>query len=143
MLCRDRKKISYETYLKERERQYPGMADVSNIYYQLPVEDRKVFRQMNPNLTKYWEWNKTYKNQHPEVDTFSKRMTDYYDTMNAENVFAILDEFTIRELNRVAYSKGKVDDRFQSSIERAMMSAGVTDSYKDFLKVLTDYILGE
>ena len=135
--------ISYETYLKEREKLHPGMADVSNIYYQLPVEDRKIFRQKNPGLTKYWEWNTAYKKQHPEVANFSKRMTDYYNTLDAENVFSILDQFTIKELTKAAYTKGKVDDIYQSAIERAMMSAGVTDSYKDFVKVLTDYILGE
>ena len=136
-------KVSYETYLKEREKLHPGMADVSNIYYQLPVEDRKIFRQKNPGLTKYWEWNTAYKKQHPEVANFSKRMTDYYNTLDAENVFSILDQFTIKELTKAAYTKGKVDDIYQSAIERAMMSAGVTDSYKDFVKVLTDYILGE
>lgn len=136
-------KISQEVYLKERERLYPGMSDVSNIYYNLPVEDRKIFRQANPNLTKYWEWNRTYKSQHPEVGNYSKRMTDYYNTIEAEDVFSILDPFTIKELTRAAYTKGKVDKMYQPVIERAMASAKVSDSYDDFLKVLTDYILGE
>ena len=136
-------KISHEVYLKERERLYPGMSDVSNIYYNLPVEDRKIFRQANPNLTKYWEWNRNYKSQHPEVDNYSKRMTDYYNTIEAEDVFSILDPFTIKELTRAAYTKGKVDKMYQPVIERAMASAKVSDSYDDFLKVLTDYILGE
>ena len=52
---------AHRVYLKERERLHPGMADVSNIYYNLPVEDRKTFRNANPKLTAYMEWNTQYK----------------------------------------------------------------------------------
>ena len=70
-------------------------------------------------------------------------MTDYYNLMDAENVFSMLDQFTIKELTKAAYTNGKVDKLYQPIIERAMFAAGVTDSYNDFLKVMTNYILGE
>ena len=136
-------KSAQETYLQEREKQFPGMADVSNIYYKLPVEDRKIFRQMNPNLDKYWQWNRQYKDTHEEVKNFQNRRTDYYNTLNAENVFSMLDPFTIKELNRAAWTKDKVRKEYQTAIERAMLNAGITDKYDDFVKVLTNYILGE
>ncbi len=136
-------KSAQETYLQEREKQFPGMADVSNIYYKLPVEDRKIFRQTNPDLDRYWQWNRQYKDAHPDVKDFQNRRTDYYNTLNAENVFSMLDPFTIKELNRAAWTKDKVRKEYQTAIERAMLNAGVTDKYDDFVKVLTNYILGE
>lgn len=136
-------KSAQETYLQEREKQFPGMADVSNIYYKLPVEDRKIFRQMNPDLDRYWQWNRQYKDAHPDVKDFQNRRTDYYNTLNAENVFSMLDPFTIKELNRAAWTKDKVRKEYQTTIERAMFNAGITDKYDDFVKVLTNYILGE
>ena len=135
--------ISQETYLKEREKAYPGMADVENIYYDLPAADRATFRKQNPKLVEYWQWKKQYKKEHPEVENYQNRRTDYYNTLNAENVFALLDQFTIKELNRAAWSKDKVRKEYQSTIERAMLNAGVTDGYDDFVKILKDYILGE
>lgn len=136
-------KSAQETYLQEREKQFPGMADVSNIYYKLPVEDRKIFRKTNPDLDRYWQWNRQYKDAHPDVKDFQNRRTDYYNTLNAENVFSMLDPFTIKELNRASWTKDKVRKEYQTAIERAMLNAGVTDKYDDFVKVLTNYILGE
>lgn len=136
-------KTAQETYVQEREKAHPGMADVSNIYYKLPVEDRKTFRQMNPGLDAYWQWNRQYKDAHPEVKDYQNLRSDYYNTLNAENVFSLLDPFTIKELNRAAWTKDKVRKEYQSTIERAMFNAGITDKYDDFVKILTNYVLGE
>ena len=134
---------AHRVYLKERERLHPGMADVSKIYYNLPVEDRKTFRNANPKLTAYMEWNTQYKKTHEDAANFLKRQTDYYNMIESENVIEQLDQFTLKELKRAAYSNGKVDDLYKPIIERAMYNAGVSDDYKYFIKTLMDYILGE
>lgn len=135
--------VDYRTYVNLREKLYPGMADVEKVYYNLPVEDRKMFRNANPNLTKYWNWKTQYMTEHPNAKNFSNRQTNYYNTIEAENVISVLDEYTIKALTVAAYSKQKLDKTFRASVEYAMGKAGVTDKYDDFEKILKDYILGK
>jgi hypothetical protein len=133
---------AYDTYREERDRLYPGMSEVNEIYYSLPVDQRKIFADGTPNLAKYQEWNKQYKIDHPEVKEFSNLQTDYYDMKEAEEVFSMMDKLTLKALTTAAYSGKEVDKNYQKLIEQYMVRSGSTKKYKDFVKNLTDYILG-
>ena len=133
---------AYDTFRSERDRLYPGMADVDQIYYSLPADQRKIFANANPKLVEYQKWSSQYKKDHPEVKEFSNLQTDYYDMKEAEEVFAMMDKLTLKALTTAAYSGKDVDKNYQKLIEQYMLRSGSTKKYKDFVKNLTDYILG-
>lgn len=54
-------------YRAEKERLFPGVYELQNEYYDLPKAQRKSFRQQNPMLVEYWEWNRTVKEEYPEI----------------------------------------------------------------------------
>lgn len=133
---------AYDTFRAERDRLYPGMADVDQIYYSLPADQRKIFANANPKLVEYQKWSSQYKKDHPEVKEFSNLQSDYYDMKEAEEVFAMMDKLTLKALTTAAYSGKDVDKDYQKLIEQYMLRSGSTKKYKDFVKNLTDYILG-
>lgn len=131
------------TYYAERDRLFPGMNKVSSIYYSLPVEDRKKFRQAMPELSKYWDWNKQYKKDHPDVANFTKIQSDYFDAIDAENVIDNLDNVTLSYLKQAAFSGQALEPEFKPLIENAMRKARITDKYDTYVKDLMKYILGK
>jgi hypothetical protein len=52
----------------ERDRLYPGIFGTQDAYFALPErgKERKAYREAHPELVAYWEWNRTYKAEHPE-----------------------------------------------------------------------------
>lgn len=130
-------------YYAERDAQFPGMDKVEKIYYALPVEVRKAFRDANQNLTKYWDWKKQYKKANPDVADFLKLSSASYDMRDAEEVISNLDSLTIQELTWAARAGKEPDKAYKPLIESAMKRAGITDKYEDYLKDLNKYILGK
>ena len=54
----------------------------------------------------------------------------------------MMDKLTLKALTTAAYSGKEVDKNYQKLIEQYMVRSGSTKKYKDFVKNLTDYILG-
>jgi len=89
----------------ERDRLYPGIFPVQDAYFALPErgKERKAFREAHPELVSYWEWNRTYKAEHPEEQLRKgfrarfpelERYWDWRDTWKAQHPreAAYLDE---------------------------------------------------
>lgn len=56
-------------YYNERDSRYPDYYIQGNEYYALPERSasRKTYLLKHPELVKYWDWNRAYKEQHPEI----------------------------------------------------------------------------
>jgi hypothetical protein len=52
----------------ERERRWPGIGALLDSYFSLPQgsQARRDFRNANPQLVEYWNWEKQYDAEHPE-----------------------------------------------------------------------------
>jgi len=88
-----------------RDQLYPGIFAVQDAYFALPERGkaRKAFREQHPELVSYWEWNRTYKAEHPEEQLRKgfraqfpelERYWDWRDTWKAQHPreAAYLDE---------------------------------------------------
>lgn len=135
-------KNAHKVYLEARERLYPGMADVNSAYWKLAPEDRKIFKQYNPGLDEYQKWDSQYKVDHPEIKSYNKRQTSYYNLIQAEEACANFDTLTMQALTLAAHTGKKIDPIYDYYIERAQREVGNTDTLDNFKKILTDYILG-
>jgi hypothetical protein len=65
-------KISQQlnTYYQERDRRYPNIVAIQNMYYAMPKEKQYQFKQMYPELSDYWAWRRSYIRSHPEAAPF-------------------------------------------------------------------------
>ena len=55
------------TYRDIRDEKYPNWYTLQQGYYNLPQSERRSYALKNPELTSYWDWNRQYKAQHPDV----------------------------------------------------------------------------
>ena len=136
-------KDAYNLYLEEREKNWKGYAEINNIYYSLPPEDRELFIQANPKLDEYQKWNSEYRKEHEDADRFIKRKTDYYNMKEAEKVCASLDDLTMKYLKISAFSDQDVPNEFKPILEQAWAGSGSNKSYDKFIENLKNYILGK
>jgi len=53
----------------ERDRLFPGIGQKLDAYFALPARsrERKAFRETNPDVAAYWEWEKQFDAEHPEA----------------------------------------------------------------------------
>lgn len=135
-------KSAYNLYISERDRLFPGMSDVNNLYYKLDPADRQTFKKANPKLAQYQEWNDRYKNEHQDVKQFIKRRSSYYDTVEAENACAQFSILTMKELNRVALADKMPNEIYKREIEQVMAEVGTSKDYEWFIRNIKNYILG-
>jgi len=119
------------------------MYEVNNIYYSLDPSQRAFFLQMNPDLDAYQKWNAQYRKDHPDVDAFIRRKSDYYDTKEAEAAFAVLDPTTARAVSVSARSGKSLDKEYETVIRQCMANVGTTKDYDKFVKNLQTYVLGQ
>lgn len=66
-----------QQYEAQRSQMFPNYKTLQDTYWSLPENQRSGFLQEYPELKNYWDWNKAYKIQHPQVG-------DYIDQRNAE-----------------------------------------------------------
>ena len=57
------------SYYDQRDTKFPNYYELQNGYYALPSgsSQAKSYLLQHPDLAKYWDWNRAYKLQHPEV----------------------------------------------------------------------------
>jgi len=63
-----------QDYWSERDKQFPNITKIQEMYYKVPGGDKGVL-QMFPQLKDYWAWNKQYKSEHPQVEKYADYQT--------------------------------------------------------------------
>lgn len=82
-----------EFYRIESE-QYSQHKNLEKVYYALPSEQRKDFLNTFPQLSEYWAWKRSYKDQHPEVQMWQDDRSAYFNEETAINAYAEMSERT-------------------------------------------------
>jgi len=74
VLYNDQQLLQLNTYFDERKRLYPNQAWQNKAYHNLTTKQEKsIYLAKYPELKQYWEWNKAYQTQVPEVKEFLSR----------------------------------------------------------------------
>ena len=56
---------------------FPNWYALQSRYYgQQPKQERKAFLEQFPELKEYWDWNRTFKASHPNVETYVTKPED-------------------------------------------------------------------
>ena len=88
-----------EEHDRIKNEQYPGISIIQNGYYALPKDQRKNYLATFPQLEDYWEWNREYKNDHPEYVRWNEERSDYYNEATCYNSYADMSERTQQQLD--------------------------------------------
>ena len=132
---------SVDNYYEERDRLYPGISIIQNGYYALPKDQRKNYLTTFPQLESYWDWNREYKNDHPEYVRWNDERSDYYNEATCYNSYAEMSERTQKQLE---YSKATGNDLSSASEWELKQLYGkyANDnflSFEDYVKLLQDW----
>lgn len=92
-----------QAYWDEREKLFPGLKRVEEVYYGLPKNMRKQMLATYPKLQEMWDWGKTYKMYHPEVKDYLDQQKLDINRQNINVMLADIDEAMLRQLAANAY----------------------------------------
>jgi len=62
----------YYQYQAQRDRQFPNVFQLQDQYYQIDPSQRKAFRTQYPELTQYWDWQREFLRQYPQMIPYIK-----------------------------------------------------------------------
>jgi hypothetical protein len=62
----------YYQYQAQRDRLFPNVFQLQDQYFKLPVSDRKGFRAQYPMLPAYWDWQREFMRQYPQMIPYIK-----------------------------------------------------------------------
>lgn len=85
-----------------KDQLYPGISVIQNIYYDLPKDQRKSFIEQIPQLPEYWEWNREFKNDHPDYVQWETDRSAYYNESTLYNSYADMSQYTQDQISYAA-----------------------------------------
>ena len=101
---------SVDQYYAERDLLFPGISVIQNGYYAIPKDQRKAYIGYFPMLKEYWDWNRAYKDRHPEFTFWNEQRSGYYNEETCWNSYADMSEFTQKALDYAKMTKGSLND---------------------------------
>lgn len=101
---------SVDQYYAERDQLFPGISVIQNGYNAIPKDQRKAYIGYFPMLKEYWDWNRAYKDQHPEFTFWNEQRSGYYNEETCWNSYADMSEFTQKALDYAKMTKGSLND---------------------------------
>ena len=130
----------YDTIKEER---FPGIGVIQNGYFALPKQgpQRKQYLQEFPQLEDYWTWNRTYKEEHSEVGTFSEHRSEVFNNRTCYESYAVMSEYTMQQLDLAKATKGQLSDIARRELEN-LYKQFVDPRYttlEEYIKMLQDY----
>lgn len=132
---------SVDTYYEERDRLYPGISIIQNGYYALPKDQRKSYIQSVPQLEDYWEWNRNYKNDHPEFVRWNEERSDYYNEATCYNSYAEMSERTQQQLELNKATSDRMSSAAEWELQQLYTKYANENflSFEDYIKLLQDW----
>ena len=111
------------------------------MYYDLPKDQRKAFLNAMPQLSEYWDWNRNYKNDHPEVTKWLDDRSAAYNEDTYYNSYAEMSQRTQKELEYTKATGKELSDFASWELSRLYEKHANPNfmSYKDYVKGLQDW----
>ena len=132
---------SVDNYYAERDRLFPGLSTVNDMYHALPKDQRKEFIKYYPQLSSYFEWNSNYKDRHPEYDAWNNQRTNYYNEKACYESYAAMSPYTQKQLEYAASTGKKLDDTSLYELNKLYYQYGSPNynTFDQFVKMLQDW----
>ncbi len=128
-------------YNDYKDQKYPGIDTIQNIYYSLPVDQRKGFLNAMPELSDYWEWNRQYKEAHQDVQKWLDNRSEGYNAETYWNSYAELSEYTRGELTNARATGKEISDTARYELQKTYNRYADPRymSFEDYLKGMKNY----
>ena len=128
----------YNTYKDEH---FPGISIIQDMYYDLPKDQRKAFLNAMPQLSEYWDWNRNYKNDHPELTKWLDDKSAAYNEDTYFNSYAEMSQRTQQELDYAKATGKDLSDFANWELSRLYEKYANPNfmSYKDYVTGLQDW----
>ena len=91
-----------EEHDRIKNEQFPGIGVIQDIYNALPKDQKKAFIEEFPQLPDYWDWNRTFKDEHPEYVQWESDRSDVY---NVRTYYLSYGEMSQRTQQDLEYSR--------------------------------------
>jgi len=130
-----------QQYNEIKETQFPGISTIQDIYYSLPADQQKDFLDAVPVLKNYWEWNRTYKEDHPEVKEWMDKRSERYNEDTYYNSYAALSDYTKQELDYAKATGKEISETARYEMERTYKKFANSSfmSFEDYIKGMQNY----
>ena len=134
---------SVDNYYEIRDTQFPGISIIQNGYNALPKEgpQRKEYLSYFPQLEEYWEWNRHYKNDHPEYVRWNEERSDYYNEAICYNSYAEMSERTQQQLELAKATGSQLSSAAEWELQQLYTKYANENflSFEDYIKLLQDW----
>lgn len=120
---------------------YPGIKVIQDGYYALPKDQRKAYLQQFPQLNSYWEYNRQFKNAHPEYEQWNDARSAAYNEDTYYNTYADMSQYTQQQLAYAKATGQPVSATADYELNRLYAKYANPSflSYEDFVKALISW----
>ncbi len=124
-----------------KNQRFPGISVIQNTYYDLPKDQRKAYLQQMPKLQEYWDWNRQYKNDHPEYVQWEEERSAYYNEETLYNSYADMSQYTQKQLDYAKATGNKLSEAAQYELQKLYQKYANPSfmSFEDYIKQLQDW----
>ena len=130
-----------EEHDRIKNEQFPGISILQNQYYALPKDQRKAYLQSVPQLEEYWDWNREYKNDHPEYVRWNEERSDYYNEATCYNSYADMSERTQQQLDLNKATGKQLSSAAEWELQQLYTKYANENflGFEDYVKLLQDW----
>ncbi len=130
-----------DEYTTLKDEKFPGISVIQTSYFNLPKSQRAEYLTYFPQLEEYWEWNRQYKNEHPNVQTWQDERSVYYNEETCYKSYADMSERTQTELEYAKATGNELSDaaRYELSSLYDKYSNPNFLSFEDYLELLENW----
>jgi hypothetical protein len=130
-----------DEYNTLKDEKFPGISVIQTKYFELPKGQRAEYLTYFPQLEEYWEWNRQYKNNHPNVQTWQDERSTYYNEETCYKSYAEMSERTQTELEYVKATENELSDaaRYELSSLYDKYANENFLSFEDYIELLENW----
>ena len=124
-----------------KNQRWPGISVIQDAYYALPKDQRKAFITQFPRLQEYWDWNRQYKNEHPEYVQWENERTAYYNEETLYNSYADMTQYSQKQLDYAKATGNNPSEAALYELQKLYQKYANPNfmSFEDYIKQLQDW----